>query len=317
MSQAAPATLRICSFRGLQNLPLYVAAREGFFRREALAIELSYTNGSAPQLGGLARGAFDLVQTAPDNVIKLNDDPAAFGLDADSRPRAVLVMGGSNGRLSVYAKRDIQSAEELRGQALGVDNPASGFALVLRDLLARAGLLLDRDYAFVVAGSTDARCEKLLRGETPATILYMPFDLRAEAAGCACLARSTEHYAAYASVALAGMRGWLDEHPDLATRYIRAILGSVRWIYDPANAEAVRRILREEPALALDVDLAREAYAAFTAPDTGFGREAALDLPGLRQVISIRQRFGNPRGTLAEPEAYCDARYYEAARASM
>ena len=71
MTQKAPIPLRVCSFRGLQNLPIYVALLEGYFASEGLAVELSYTTGSAPQLAGLARGAYDLVQTAPDNVIKL------------------------------------------------------------------------------------------------------------------------------------------------------------------------------------------------------------------------------------------------------
>ena len=60
--------LRVYTFKGIQNLPLYVAREQGYFAAQGLEVTVEYTAGSAPQLAGLARGAYDLVQTAPDNV---------------------------------------------------------------------------------------------------------------------------------------------------------------------------------------------------------------------------------------------------------
>ncbi len=317
MSQSMPTTMRICSFKGLQNLPLYVAMREGFFDHEGLALELTYTMGSAPQLAGLARGLYHLIQTAPDNVINFDHDPAAFGIDAAASPRAIMVLGGSNGPLSIFARPGVTNFASLRGSSLGVDNPGSGFALVLRDLLARQGLLLDRDYEFVVAGSTAARCEALIRGDFAATILYTPFDLRATAAGCMRLIGSTDVYRAYASMATAGLQGWIEAHADLVTRYIRGFLRGVRWIYDPAHAQPVQQLMQDESELALSAELAVQAYAAFVMPETGFGATAPLDDAGLEQVIALRGAYGSSRGSLGQPALYRDVRWYDQARRTL
>ena len=71
MDQQQFSELRVSSFKGLQNLPLVRRHAAGLLRRARLAVELTYTTGSAAQLAGLVRGDYQLVQTAPDNVINL------------------------------------------------------------------------------------------------------------------------------------------------------------------------------------------------------------------------------------------------------
>jgi ABC-type nitrate/sulfonate/bicarbonate transport system substrate-binding protein len=310
-------TLRVCSFKGLQNLPAYVAMREGYFRARELSIDLSYTAGSAPQLAGLARGDYDLIQTAPDNVVNFDTNPAAFGVDAESAPHVSMLLGDSNGPLRVFARRGLASVDDLRGGTLGVDNPTSGFALVLRDLLWRQGLALDRDYHFTVAGGTHVRCEALLRGEIDATILYTPFDLRAATAGCVEIASSTGTYAAYASAATAGVQSWVEAHGDLVSRYLAAMLQALAWIYDPAHFDALQALVREEADFGVLVDLVARVCADYVAPERGAGPLAALDDAGLRQVIALRAAYGSAAQPLGQPSDYYDLRWYRDALSSV
>ncbi|HEY7850706.1 MAG TPA: ABC transporter substrate-binding protein [Ktedonobacterales bacterium] len=311
-------TLRVRTFQGLQNLPVVAAQAQGYFSRAGLEVALSFTNSSAEQLGTVARGEVDLIHTAPDNVVNFDTQPAAFGCDPATAPRLALLMGGSNGPLSVYALPAITTADALRGHAVGVDNPGSGFALALRDLLAREGLTLGRDYSFTVAGGTGARAAALAQGTLAATLVYPPFDLLLAGKGCQRLAISTDAYSAYASQALAGARDWVATHSDAVTRYIAALLAALRWLHTPAERAAVEALLAAEPALgAADVSPA-QAYAAFTDPVVGFGREAALDAAGLAQVIALRARYGGaPTAALGQPADYCDLRWYERARATL
>ncbi len=311
-------TLRTCTFKGLQNLPLYAAMRLGAFAARALDVEVRYTTGSAAQLADLARGEYDLIQTAPDNVIAAHDNPAAFGLD--SANRLAMVLGGSVGPLSIFARPSIVTLAALRGGNIGVDNPASGFALVVRDLLAPANLAIGRDYRFTGSGGTSARLDALLRGEVDATLLYAPYDTLAEAAGCARVATTAGRYPAYASLATAGLRSWVETHGDVLVRYIAAMLEALRWIHVPANAGAVRTILRDEPALALDEATAAAAQRAFVAPGTGFGAAALLEPAGVQQVIELRARYGASApangGSLAVAELV-DMRWYQRAREGL
>lgn len=317
MDQETSVVLRVNSFKGLQNLPLCVAMRQGHFTANGLTVELTYTTGSAAQLAGLARGDYHLAQTAPDNVINYETNPAGFGVDPTTASHIAMVLGGSIGPLGVYARREVRDLEGLRGAAIGVDNPTSGFALVLRDLLRRRGLVLGRDYRFVVAGGTHARCDALLAGTIAATVLYAPFDLRAAQEGCALLASSDGTYAAYASASTAGVRSWLEAHGESVTHYIAAVLRALRWLYDPANAEATQALMRSEAALGVAPDMVQAAYSSFVSPETGFGRDAALDEGGLRQVIALRREYGLPSVHLGAPTEYCDVRWYEAVRARL
>jgi ABC-type nitrate/sulfonate/bicarbonate transport system substrate-binding protein len=307
--------LRVCTFKGLQNLPLYAATRLGRFAAHALDVEVRYATGSAPQVAGLVRGEYELIQTAPDNVIAAHGDPSAFALGPEAR--LVMVLGGSVGPLSIYAPPSINSLAALRGGIIGVDNPASGFAIVVRDLLAQANLLLGRDFTFTVSGGTSARLEALLRCESDATLLYAPYDTQAEAAGCARLATTAGRYPAYASLATAGLRSWVATHGDMLVRYIVSLLEALRWIHIPGNVSAVRNILRSEPALALDAATAEVAQRTFVAPGTGFGTTAHLDPAGLEQVIALRARYGASApasGVITAASDLADMRWYQRAR---
>ena len=302
--------LKICTFKGVQNLPLYVATQQGFFAQQGLQIDIAYTAGSIPQVAGLVREEYQLIQTAPDNVINVDNNPGAFGLEQATAPHIVMVLGGSVGPLSIFAQRDITTFDHLRGSILGVDNPTSGFAIVLRDILARNGLLLERDYTFTVAGGTSNRLDALKSGVVAATILYAPFDLLAIRAGFNRLATSTDYYPAYASLATAGIQSWIEQHSDEVTSYSTAYLKALRWIYDPAHVNDVQAIMQDEPSLRLDASLAPHVYAAFVDPRSGFGQNAMLDDAGLQQVIDLRATYTSSPIVDRDFARYRDFRWY-------
>ncbi len=302
--------LHICTFKGLQNLPLYIARQQGFFATQGLDIEITYTAGSLPQLAGLAGGAYQLIQTAPDNVINIDNNPAAFGLDPAAAPHVIMVLGGSVGSLSVYAQPAITAVDHLRGTILGVDNPTSGFALVLQDILARSGLLLERDYTFTVSGGTSSRLDALKSDSVAATILYPPFDVQAAQAGFNRLATSTDYYPAYASLATAGLQTWIEQHTGEVTSYISAYMQALHWIYNPTHSNEVQRVIESEPTLNLNASIAPLAYTAFVDPKTGFGINAMIDDAGLQQVIEIRAAYGSVSSLDRDLAHYRDLRWY-------
>lgn len=315
MDETARTHLRICTFKGLQNLPLFVARQQGFFVGQGLDVEIVYTVGSIPQLTGLVEGIYHLVQTAPDNVVNINSNPSAFGLDPTmtKTPSLRMLFGGSTGSLSLYAQSAVTGFADLRGALLGVDNPGSGFALVLRDMLARNGLELERDYRFVVAGGTSTRLDALKSGSVAATVLYLPFDQMAAEQGFRMLATSPDYYPTYASLATAGIQAWIETHAEIVIGYIVALRLALRWIYDSANAAAVQALMIQELVPEIDASLAARAYAAFVDPLVGFGRTGMLAETGLQQVIDLRARYSARPDTLGVPREYQDLHWYEQA----
>src|SRR5438270_14059655 len=99
--------LKICTFKGIQNLPIYVARQQNFFAQQDLHIDITYTSGSIPQLVGLVREEYQLIQTAPDNVINIDNNPIAFGLDLVTALHVIMLLGGSVGPLSIHTQSDI------------------------------------------------------------------------------------------------------------------------------------------------------------------------------------------------------------------
>jgi ABC-type nitrate/sulfonate/bicarbonate transport system substrate-binding protein len=315
MVSTPPLALRMSSFQGTQNLPLVVADRLGYFYEHGLKVQLSYTTGSAVQLAALAAGECDLVQTAPDNVIHYAVNPEAFGVPHADAPRIVILMSGSNGPLALYARPGITSVAQLRGATLGVDNPGSGFALVLRDLLASRQLVLDRDYTIAPAGGTAARCEALIRGEIAGTVLYLPYDIRAAVSGCVELASSRDAYPAYASLAIAGRLDWVAAHGAAVTALLRALLRAQAWLRRPEHTEQVGGILRDVAELGVD-PASVDVVMSRMMHDGGLSLGASDDA-GVRQVIAIRSRLVPSRATLGEPQDYCDLTWYRAALQSL
>lgn len=316
MSETAKAHLRVCVFRGLQNLPLFVAQQQGFFAHHGLDVEIIYTAGSSPQIAGLVSGEYHLVQTSPDNVIHENRNQAALNLDS-ATSTIIMLLGGSVGPLSLYAQPAMTSFDALRHAILGVDDPSSGFALMLRDIAARNGLLLEQDYTFALAGGTSARLDALKNASVAATMLYAPYDKLAAQAGLTLLATSSDYYAAYASLSTAAVRGWVNTHRSEAIRYIASLLQALRWIYDPLHASQVQNLLASESTLGISTALAKDAYMLFVDPDSGFGATALLDEAGLRQVIAIRSAYDLSSSPLGLPVDYMDLRCYHDAQALL
>jgi ABC-type nitrate/sulfonate/bicarbonate transport system substrate-binding protein len=72
-------------------------------------------------------------------------------------------MGSDNGFLSIIGGKDVRSLGELKGRKLAVDALTTGYAFVLRELLARAGA----DYLGVVGAARRSwakQNEKALEG---------------------------------------------------------------------------------------------------------------------------------------------------------
>jgi ABC-type nitrate/sulfonate/bicarbonate transport system substrate-binding protein len=305
-----PQALRVIVFAGGFNWPIWAAQSRGFFARHGVAVTTTDTPNSTFQLTGLARGDFDLAMTAIDNVIAYREGQGAPGVDGSD---LVAVMGGDNGFLKLVAQPEIATVADLRGKEVSVDSLTTGYAFVLLEILARNGLVLDRDYRTVPAGGVLQRHQQLLEGKHAATMLITPFDVLAQARGKRVLADASAALGSYQGLVAGVRRGWADRHPAAVTGYIRGYRDALDWLYEPANREAALELfLRHVPNAT--PESAAQAYAILLHPATGFQREARLDEAGTRTVVRLRETHGRPARTLQPVSAYYEPRYYEAAR---
>ena len=107
-------------------------------------------------------------------------------------------------------------------------------------------------------------------------------------------------------------RSWAQQNPQAVVGYIRGYRQALDWLYDPRNKdEALKLFMANVPNATLAA--AQRAYDILLHPATGFDRQGKLDEPGTRTVISLREKYGQPRRQMQPVSAYYEPRYYDAA----
>jgi ABC-type nitrate/sulfonate/bicarbonate transport system substrate-binding protein len=272
----SPTSLVVNVFAGAGNLPLMVAEEREYFARNGLAVELVPTANSADQLRGLIEGRWPIVHTSPDNLL-------AWGERANVE--LVAWLGARNGPLSLVARPPIRSVAELRGRALAVDALDTGYAFVLRAILAAHGLA-EGDYRLEPLGATNLRWQALREGRTPATLLSAPFTLLARDLCCALLATHEEVLPGLLTMSAGSRRDWLTANAEVAAAYARAYAAGVTWCYDPANRAAACDLLVGR--FALQPAIADEMLSTLLDPRIGLIPAGHLDLAGLEKAVELR-----------------------------
>ena len=291
-------------------LPVWIATDRGYFARENLSVNLSPTPGSVYQFQHLSAGDYDIALTAIDNAIAYDEGQGEAPLPNPAD--FVAILGGDNAFLRLYTAPDIRSYADLRGKTLTVDAVTTGFAFVLRAMLAKHGLQ-DGDYTLAAVGGTPARYSALLAGHGVATLLNAPFDLLAKAQGMTMLDDVVNVIGPYQGVVSVVRKGWLNGNLDVAAAYVRSVIAGLAWMYDPANQAACIQLLIDNGKL--PPGIAAQMYPVLTDPKTGMARNGALDIPGVKTVLALRTRYGQPQRTLTNPLAYYDDRAYRRALA--
>lgn len=296
-----PANLRVMGFAGSSNWPVFVAQQKSLFAREGIEVSLFAAPSSSAQLAGLVEGRIEIALTAMDNVVAHeHGDVFAF-------------LGVNNGgRFHLMVAPAVKAYSDLKGRRLAVDAVATGYALVLMDMLRRGGLA-EGDYELVSVGGSRERLAALRSGTAAGALLNPPQDAAAEAAGFARLASSAETIGRYQGSVGAARRAWAAAHSDALVRYIRAQVAAVDWLYEPANRAEAIDILQRQLA-GLSPESAARSYEELLHPAHGsLSRRAAIDPEGVRTVLRLRAEHARPVRPLGDIGRYYDLTYYEKA----
>jgi ABC-type nitrate/sulfonate/bicarbonate transport system substrate-binding protein len=304
----APRTLRVISFDGGWNLPVWAAQRQGFFEANGVAVQISYTPSSAFLVTALLDGRFDIALALIDNLVAYQEGQGEAKIP--DNPDMVAFMGADGGFLSIVARPGIGSFADLKGKTLSVDAMTTGAAFVLRELVARNGLG-ESDVKFERAGGTANRYRDLVAGKHDATLLRTPFEIAARQKGFTVLA-TAESLGSYQGTAGYVRRSWAQANEAAVIGFLKGYRQAVDWIYDPANREIVEALL---VANARDISpaLAKEAYGLLLTDRGGISRDLRPDVRGIQTVLALRSKYATPPKPLGEPGKYVDLTWYEKA----
>jgi ABC-type nitrate/sulfonate/bicarbonate transport system substrate-binding protein len=254
-----------------------VAARaQGLFATEGLEVESIVTPNSTEQMRGLSQGKYDLVSTAFDNVLAWSGrEGAEIVAIAQISDKTVL---------PVFVRPEIKTWSDLKGKKLAADAVDTAFALVLRRVLLANGLDMTKgDYELLALGTTGARLESMIKGETFAGVLNSPFDGKALKAGMRRMGDSRTVLPDYPNTIFAVARAWAQQNRDTVVGFVRAWLKAGAWVREPANREVAIKLLGSE--LKLNPKQASENIDELSSTGN-------LNVPGLQVVLDLRNQFG-------------------------
>jgi ABC-type nitrate/sulfonate/bicarbonate transport system substrate-binding protein len=293
--------LRLSLFRAAYNLPVTLGLARGVFARHGLAVDIEYTRGSKMVTDGLLAGDYDLGVLSADDVVY---EVETHGADL------FMFMGLHGGILSLVARPGIHEARDLVGARLGVDDPASGFALVAHRILQRMHVGRG-DYETVPAGGHEHRARALLDGKIDLALLTPPFTLEALARGFTVLARGRDHLPTYQASCGVATRRWARAHGADLVAYIRAYRESLAWTLAPGGRAASIAHLAEQFRLAPEA--AAATYDALADPADGLAPDARVDEAGVQTVLDLRVEAGLLAAPARAPGHYLDTSYHERA----
>lgn len=305
----ANTPLEVIVFPGGFNWPIWVAQDKNYFKQQGIEVKVTPTPSSSYQLTNLIDGKYDIAMTAVDNLIAYREGQGEVveKVGAD----LVAVMGADQGFLKLVSVPEVHSIQDLKGRTVSVDARNTGYALVLFELLERAGLK-EPDFTAERAGGVRQRFEALMKKEHAATMLISPFEVQPVAQGYHVLATASEALGAYQGVVAGVRQSWARENREALTAYIRAYVQAVDWLHEPANRDEALRIFQHNMQNATP-ESAAMAYRLLLDPQTGFQKRAAISMEGLTQVLKLRSKWGIPQRNLSQAEQYYDGSFYEAA----
>jgi ABC-type nitrate/sulfonate/bicarbonate transport system substrate-binding protein len=288
------------AMRSIFSLPVSVAAREGFFRREGLNVNVivPLPGGSDKMVDALYDDTADVTHIATPFLIR----SALAGTDV-----VAIAAEFNNPIYSLVAKPAIKSFADLRGKLLGLADEAGSITISTRKLLALHGLR-QGDFQVKTIEGTPARFTCLRRGECMAVPLGQPQDLLAISEGYRLLGISTEAVPEFLYTVTAVRRSWAEAHKDALVRYVRGLGSAFKFIRDPAKRKAVAKTIIETTGSTAAI--AERTLALFFEPERKvLPQQGEIDVKGLAQVIAFMGEAGNLKEPLPAPEHFVDLQY--------
>jgi len=249
--------------KSMGYLPLFIAAHRGFFKDEAIDIEIPMM---LPQLAhnALMSGEVDYHGVAD----------SALRLAARGAPLKAIFFGAMRPNYFLMAKPQVKSVSELRGKLIGMVRFGDTVELATRIALSREGLDPQKDAIPIMIGLPTTRVAALAAGSIDATIAVPPDNVLLKQKGfreLLFLGDAVE----FPSNGFATTDRQLTEKRDLTKRTLRALYRALTFARERPD-DSIQIIEREWK---VDNAVARESYASLA---KSFSRDGTASDAGIK-----------------------------------
>ena len=194
--------------------------------------------------------------------------------------------------------------------AKGADGAYAGFDIDFCRAVASAALG-DPGKVTYVPVSAQERFEALKAGTKSAGLISEPFTTQAKEAGFTFIGDAIQSVGRYQATVQIANRDWAKANEKATVGYIRAMISAIDWIYDPANNQEAAWILAAK--VKIPEAAAQPGINGLTKGPAALAPKGALDIEGLKTVISLREQYATPQKKMSAPEKYYDLSYYNKA----
>ena len=214
-SAGAQERIRIApSSPGLASWPIQLAAKEGFFSREGLGVEIIVMRTNTG-VAALVTGSIDFTTAGG----------SAMRAAVNGAPLKMVLNITKKADLWIVAQKNIQRVEELRGKIIGVGgNWGTQFYQVL-EALKPAGI--DKDVQLVSTGDVANGFLSLQQGSMAAVALTPPYNILAKHQGYRDLIKVGDMISVSPTTGLVTTTDKLEKEPQKIRRTIRAVTRAV------------------------------------------------------------------------------------------
>ena len=307
MPVQAQTQITIVTFAGATNLPVWIAQDRGFFAKEGLAVTHEITRGSTPAMRGLMDGKYQFGSSALDNTIAIAEGLGDVKFDNFDM---VAILGVHSGMNKILSRPEIRSYADIRGKVIAADALTSGYGLVLVKILASQGLVPNKDFTALAVGSTPNRIAAMREGKAVAAVISPPEHFALLKDGYNLLGDATEAIGAYQGSAFIVRRSWAKANEATVLAFLRAQIAATDFVFaDRAGAIAV---MKKNIKGVSDADI-EATYTEMVTSKGGLNRRGAMNMEGVRMLLSLRNELAGSGRQLTDASKYIDLSYYQKA----
>jgi ABC-type nitrate/sulfonate/bicarbonate transport system substrate-binding protein len=292
------------------SAPDIVAQAKGFYAAENLTVDFVVTGQSASACQQVLAKAAEIGACSIGDMIQAVESSGAPLIQFYGEYAAPL-------NYSIMTKPTVKTWADLKGKTIMVGGPKDNTVYFFR-VMARANGLKDNDYDFEYAGASSARFAALKAGAVDGSILTDPYDAQAEQSGDFKLDTLVPKYVNagnYGYVIAAARKDWAKDNPDVLSRFIRAELRAVNWVYDPANKAELFSLVGPKANIA-QADLER-LYQRDVVASKFWSTDGKITDSGVQGVLDSLVDVGSLNKPTPPPSKYYDLTYDNAALKSM
>ena len=163
---------------------------------------------------------------------------------------------------------------------------------------------------FVAVGGPVERAAAMKSGEYAGALVNVAAAAQLAEVGCHELKGDPDPWASYQGNVLFTRRQWAAANRDALLGFIRGFQKAVDWTLDAANLAALPAIAtRYLPPL--PAPAAERAMAVLQAPGSPLKKGTPINMNGVKTVLELRGRYGEPKTTLGGPQKYIDLSYFQ------